>query len=202
MTTADTTEQLAKTASTTHPVHELLRRRWSPRAFSPEPVTPEQVATLFEAATWAASASNLQPWVFVYAHRADTADFERLLGCLAPANQTWAKDAALLVCTLARTTLPNGKPNEWARHDAGSANTTLWLQATALGLYAHPMAGFDADQTRAAFALPPDVEPVTFTSIGHLGSPDQLPEPNRSRELAPRTRKPVAEVAFAGMPVW
>ena len=153
---------------------------------------------LFEAASWAASSGNTQPWVFVYAHRSDETNFQRLLGCLNPANQAWAQHAAVLVLALARNTLPDGKPNAWARHDVGSATTTMLLQATAQGLYGHVMAGFDADKVRQEFNLPTDVEPVTFTTLGHLGTPDQLEEPNRTRETAPRTRKPVSEIAFAG----
>ena len=187
-----------KPAPTRHPVHALIRERWSPRAFSAQALTADEAATLFEAATWAASAGNGQPWRFVYAHRADETAFERLLGCLVPANQVWAKDAALLVLTLAQTTLPNGNPNAWARHDVGAATTTLLLQATAMGLHGHAMAGYDAEKTRTAFALPPDVEPVAFVALGHQGAPDQLAEPNLTRETAPRTRKPVSEVAFEG----
>ncbi len=159
------------------------------------------MATLFEAATWTASSSNSQPWVFGYAHRADEANFQRLLECLVPANQVWARHAAVLVVALARTTFPTGKPNAWARHDVGAATTTLLLQATAQGLSGHVMAGFEADHTRQAFALPPDVEPVTFTALGYQGSPEELEEPNRTREAAPRTRKPVSEIAFKGVPI-
>ncbi len=192
-----------KTAATTHPdVHALIRHRWSPRAFTDQPLPPATVDTLFEAASWAASASNHQPWRFVYAHRADEADFQRLLACLNPSNQTWAQHAAVLVLALAQTTLPTGKPNDWARHDVGAATTTLLLQATALGIYGHVMAGFDADKVRAAFALPPELTPVTFTALGYLGSADQLAEPNRTRELEPRTRKPIRDIAFAGKPTF
>jgi nitroreductase len=186
-----------KTAVTTRPdVLELIRRRWSPRAFSAQPVAPETLETLFEAATWAASSGNGQPWRFVYAHRADKVGFEQLFRLLVPANQTWAQHAAVLIVALAQTTLPNGKPNLWATHDVGAATATLLLQATALGVHGHVMGGFDAAKTREALALPDDVLPVTFTAIGYLGSPDQLEEPNRTRELAPRTRKPVSEIAI------
>lgn len=191
-----------KVASTTHSVHELIRRRWSPRSFTSQPITTEEVLTLFEAATWAASASNSQPWVFVYAHRADAANFQRLLDCLVPANQAWAQHAAVLVLALARTVQPNGKPNEWARHDVGAATTTLLLQATAMGLHGHVMGGFDADKTRQAFRLPPEVVPVTFAALGHQGAPENLEEPNRTRETASRTRKTVSEIAFVDVPTF
>ena len=191
-----------KPAPTAHPVHELIRSRWSPRAFTSQPISEEELMTLFEAATWAASSGNSQPWRFVYAHRADEANFQRLLSCLVPANQTWAKEAAVLVLALAQAMQPNGQPNLWARHDVGAATATLLLQATAQGLHGHVMAGFDADRTREAFALPADIEPVTFTALGHQGAPEQLEEPNRTRETEPRTRKPVSEVVFQGMPVF
>ncbi len=193
---------LTKTAPTAHPVHELIRQRWSPRAFTSQPVSADALATVFEAASWAASASNGQPWIFVFAHRADTADFERLLHSLVPPNQAWAKDAAVLVLALARTTNANGQPNKWAHHDVGAATTTLLLQATAQGLHGHVMAGFEAEKTRDVFALPAHIEPVTFIALGYQGAPELLAEPFLTRELAPRTRKPVSEIAFAGKPVF
>jgi nitroreductase len=201
MTSVETAIPPTKNAPTEHAVHPLLRARWSPRAFTPQALTDEELDTLFEAATWAPSSSNEQPWRFVYAHRHDEAAFQRLLDCLVPANQAWAKDAAVLVLSLARTTFAgSGKPNKWAWHDVGAATTSLLLQATAQGLHGHVMGGFDNEKTRAEFALPDDVEAVSFIALGHLGSPDQLEEPYRTREHGERKRKPVAEVTFAGQP--
>src|SRR6476661_4281016 len=110
-----------KTAATTYPVHELIRNRWSPRSFTDQPVSPEQVGQLFEAASWAASAMNLQPWRYIYAHRADTEAFEKLADCLVPGNQPWAPKAAVLVLALAKTQNDDGTPNGAALHDLGLA---------------------------------------------------------------------------------
>ncbi len=202
-TTVEQATPPTKTAPTEHAVHPLLRARWSPRAFTPQPLTDDELATILEAATWAPSASNEQPWLFVYAHRHDEAAFQRLLDCLVPANQAWAKDAAVLVMSLARTTMAGtGKPNKYAWHDVGAATTSALLQATALGLHGHVMAGFEAEKARTAFALPQEIDVVNFTALGHIGSPEQLEEPYRSREHTERKRKPLAEVTFAGQPTF
>ncbi len=192
-----------KVAPASSAVAELIRRRWSPRAFdATRPVAADTLHTLFEAASWAPSSSNEQPWLFAYAHRAD-AEFGKFLACLVPANQVWAKDAAVLVLALARTTTAaTGKPNAYAAHDTGAATTTLLLQATEMSLHGHVMAGFDKAKARVDFELPESVEPLTLIALGYLGDADALAEPLKGRELAPRTRKPVHEFAFQGKPVW
>ncbi|GGF07719.1 nitroreductase family protein [Hymenobacter cavernae] len=182
--------------TTSYPVHELIRQRWSPRAYAAQPVAPETLEQVLEAASWAFSAMNEQPWRYIYAHKSDTEAFNRLLSCLLPANQAWAKHAPVLMVSLVKTHYDNGQLNRTAMHDVGAANATLFLEATALGLHGHVLGGFDLARTREVFQLPEGLEPVVFIALGYVGTPDQLDEPFRTRESAPRHRKPLAEFAF------
>lgn len=185
-----------KHALTTFPVQETIRKRWSPRAFASYPVAPETLHQAFEAASWAASAMNEQPWRYIYAHHANQEVFQKMVDCLLPGNQPWAKNAPVLILALAKTHYDNGTPNGAALHDLGLANANLILEATALGLHGHFMGGFDAAKTREAFQLPENLQPVTFIALGYVGAAEQLEEPFLSREKAPRQRKPLSEIAF------
>jgi nitroreductase len=185
-----------KPAPTAYPVHELIRNRWSPRSFSAQPVEQEKLNQVFEAASWAFSAMNAQPWQYIYAHKADTKAFQKILDCLLPANQPWARNAAVLIVALAKTNYDNGQPNVAALHDLGAANATLMLEATALGLYGHLMGGFDREKTRQAFSLPEGLAPAVIIGLGYLGPAEQLEEPALSREKAARTRRPISEFVF------
>lgn len=178
-----------------HDVHELIRKRWSPRTFAPRPVEEETILTLLEAARWAASSSNGQPWRFIYATQAQADRFGKLFDCLSEGNQEWAGAAPVLILTLAKTRSErSGRPNRWALYDLGLAIGNLTTQATALDLYVRNMAGFSAEKARQHFALPDDIEPVTMIAVGYLGDLDQLPEDLKQRELASRERKPLAEL--------
>ncbi|GAA4371988.1 nitroreductase family protein [Hymenobacter koreensis] len=185
-----------KPATVTYPVHELIRNRWSPRAFADKPVSQETLEQVLEAASWAFSAMNEQPWRYIYAHKADTEAFNRILDCLVPANQAWAKHAPVLMISLVKTHYDNGQLNRTAMHDVGAANATLFLEATALDLHGHVMGGFDFAKTQEVFNLPPTLEPVAFLALGYVGQAEQLDEPFRSRETAARSRKPLADFAF------
>ena len=188
-----------KAAVTRYPVHPLIRERWSPRAFAGRQVDRETLGSLLEAARWTASCFNEQPWIFVVARKEDGPAFEQVLRCLTPGNQTWAQRAPVLLVSLARTTFAsNGQPNRHALHDVGAATAQLTLQATALGLAAHPMAGIDRDCIRAEFALPDDVEPVAGIAVGWPGDPETLPERLREREQAPRERKSLDAMVLGG----
>jgi nitroreductase len=188
----------ANPAVTDHPIHPLLEARWSPRAFAPTPLTAEQILSLLEAARWAASGGNVQPWSFVIVPRDDAPAFARLLGSLAEGNQVWAQHAPLLLLAVAHLEREPGKPNPYALYDLGQAVATLSVQATALGLRVHQMAGFDPEQARAAFAIPADYAPVTVIAVGVQGDPTTLPEQLYGRELAARTRKPLESFVFGG----
>lgn len=188
-----------KTAATDFPVHDLVAQRWSPRAFAERTVAREDLGSLFEAARWAASSYNEQPWRFVVATRDEPEAFEALASCLVPFNAAWAAQAPVLAFSLARTTFErNGKPNAHAWHDVGLALGNLTLEAQSRGLVLHQMAGFDAARAREVLGLPADVDPVAAFALGYAGEPDALPEEMREGERAPRTRKPLAELVHVG----
>jgi nitroreductase len=184
-------------ASRDYPVHPLLAERRSLRAFSPKTVEPEILGSLLEAARWAPSCANEQPWSFIVAGKDDKPEFERLLGCLIEFNLDWAQHAPVLILSVARMIFQStGKPNRHAFHDVGQAIASLTVQATASGLVVHQMAGFDVEKARREFAIPQDHEPVAVTAIGYPGSPADLPDKLRQKELAPRQRKALADFVF------
>ena len=188
-----------KPAETQFPLHDLLKRRWSPRAFSEQPVGPDIVLTLLEAARWAPSSSNEQPWRFVVATKQDPTDHDRLLACLLEGNRKWAYRAPVLMMSVARMDFEeDGRPNRHAFHDVGLATENLLLQATVLGLVAHPMAGFDIEKARADLKIPSGYEPVAMIAVGYPGELSVLPDYLQQRELKPRERKPLTEIAFSG----
>ena len=188
-----------KLAETQTPIHELIRRRWSPRAFADLPVEPAKLLTIFEAARWAASASNEQPWAFLVATQDDPKNFEAMAGVLVDFNRAWANKAPVLILTLAHTQFEkDGKPNRYSFYDLGQAAANLSLQATALGLATHSMAGFNVEAARERFAVPPGWEPVSVIALGYPGHPDSLTEKLRQRETAQRQRKPLNSFVFEG----
>src|SRR5216684_8538754 len=190
-----------KLAPTDPRVHELIRERWSPRAFSDREVSWQDLRVLFEAAEWAASSFNEQPWRFIVATRADQPNWNKLLECLVEANQTWARNAPVLMLTAAKRTFSQtGKPNYHALHDTGMALAHLMLQATFMGLAAHSMAGFHHDKSRAAFSIPEDYDLGAAVAVGYPGDPASLPPRLQAAEVAPRTRKPLSDFVFTG--VW
>jgi nitroreductase len=186
-------------AQTDHPVHDLIANRWSPYAFSDRSVPVEALRSLFEAARWAASSYNEQPWSYVMATQDDTANFEKVLSCLVEGNQTWAKRAPVLAigCTSLKFTR-NGQPNAAALHDLGQASANLALEAEARGLAVHQMIGILPDRAREIFQIPEGVQPLTGLAIGFPGDPTTLPEQIGSRDAGRRGRKPLAEFVFSG----
>src|SRR5262249_46860664 len=188
-----------KTATPNHRIHELLTRRWSPYAFSDRTVSEDDLKSLFEAARWAASSYNEQPWRYIVATKADADEFERLRAGRLGGTQPGAKAAPVraLGCTSLRFAL-NGKPNAAAVHDLGLASANLTLEATSRGLFVHQMIGIVPDKARALYRIPEDVQPLTALAIGYAAEPDSLPEKLRDRDLAPRQRKPLAEFVFTG----
>ena len=189
---------MEKPAPVDHPIHDLMRDRWSPRAFGSGSVTPEQVLSVLEAARWAPSCFNDQPWSFLVGFRGDET-WQGIHDCLVPANQAWAAAAPVLMLSMAHEMfVETGKPNRHARYDTGQAVAALALQATDLGLFVHQMGGFDADAARARFSIPPNQTPMAAIALGHAGDPDALPEAVAERERAPRERVPVSTFTFAG----
>jgi nitroreductase len=190
---------MEKLADTTYPIAPLLQQRWSPRAFADCPVKPEQLLCLLEAARWSASCANQQPWYFIVATREDTAEYTRLLSCLRENNQLWAARAPVLMVSVAKLAFDtNGQPNRYAFHDVGLAVANLIVQATALGLCVHQMAGFYPDKVRELYGVPDGFEPVAGIVLGYPGDPATLPEDLQQRELAPRVRKPLETFVFQG----
>lgn len=191
-----------KPAQTDHPINDLMRRRWSPRAFEEgRAVEREKILTMLEAARWAASCFNDQPRFFLVFDGSKAEALERARGCLAEGN-AWASKAPVLMLSVARDTFEqNGKPNRWAQHDTGLATENLLLEAVELGLAAHPMAGYDSQRARTEFEIPEGFTPIAMIAIGYpyRGSLDALDEKARAKELAPRERKPIGEMAFAGI---
>lgn len=188
-----------KIAATDHPVHALVANRWSPYAWAEVEVGDEDLAALFEAARWAPSSYNEQPWRWIVARRGDEAAFAMLLSTLVEGNQEWARHASVLAVGLAALRFDrNGKPNKAAHHDLGGAAAHLTFEATARGLSVHQMIGIEPERVRELYAVPEGVEPLTALAIGVAGEAAALPDKLRERETGPRTRKPLSELVFAG----
>jgi nitroreductase len=195
-TTPEAVEKL-KHAHDADGCHDLIRRRWSPRAFSDKEVTPAELKKVFEAARWAASSSNEQPWRFLVGRRGDET-YQKIFAGLVEFNQSWAKSAPVLILSVAKKTFTaKGQPNPYNLHDTGAAGANLALQATADGLHTHSMAGFDREQLRASFAIPSDYDIGAVTALGYFGDPATLPEHLLKMEVVPRQRKPLEEIVFS-----
>lgn len=176
---------------------EPILHRWSPRAYADKPVPAEDLKRGFEAARWAASSFNEQPWRFIVGRRGD-ATFQKILDALVPGNQAWAKDVPVLILSVARKHFAHsGQINRHSWHDTGAAMANFAVQITALGLHSHSMAGFDHEKAKAAFNIPDDFETVAVTAVGYQGDPDSLPEGPRKSEIAPRQRKDLKEIVFS-----
>ncbi|MBN1335388.1 MAG: nitroreductase family protein [Deltaproteobacteria bacterium] len=190
---------MEKPATADFPLLDAIARRWSPRAFADRPVDAALVRSCLEAARWAPSAMNGQPWVFLVASRQDANLHARAVDALAEGNRRWAAAAPVLIFVCANTAPAlGGKPNPYARHDIGIALGLFVVQATALGLGAHPMAGIRPEAVRAGWGLPEHVEPWTAIALGWPGDPASLPDDLRVREEAPRERQPQAAFVFGG----
>jgi nitroreductase len=188
-----------KDAETDHPIHDLLRRRWSPRAFLEKPIAEGDLLSLLEAARWSPSCINEQPWVYLIARRQDAGPFDEMASCLAESNQVWARRSSLLMIAAAKRTYSrDGKVNPVHLYDLGQSVAHLTVQATALGLYVHQMRGFNLDKTKEVYQVPDDYELASAIAIGYVAAAETLPGNLKDRELLPRQRKPVTEFTFAG----
>ena len=186
-------------AVTDYPVHDLIASRWSPYSFANRPVSDDDLRSLFEAARWAASSYNEQPWSYMVAKKEDADEFGRLLSCLVEANQVWAKAASVLALGISRLNFArNNNPNRAAIHDLGLAAGNLVLEATSRGLAVHQMIGILPDKARELYSVPEGHEPMTALAIGYAGDPMDLPEQFRPRDSARRPRKPLKEFIFGG----
>ena len=189
-----------KEARTEYDIDEVMKRRWSPRAFEDRAVEHEKIMTMLEAARWAPSCFNEQPWRFLVFDGTNPEALERARGCLVEGN-AWALKAPVLMLSTSRDNFAyNEKPNRTSQHDVGLATENLLLQAAELELAAHAMAGFDVERARREFNIPDGYTILAMIAIGYpyRGSLDDLDEKLRAKELAPRERKPISEIAFAG----
>jgi nitroreductase len=168
-----------KPAPTVAPIHDILRHRWSPRAFANRPVEREKLHSLFEAARWASSSYNAQPWYFIVATKDDPANYKKVLDCFVEFNQGWAGNAPAIAISIAHLTFDDGRANRHAFHDVGQAAANLALEAVAQGLQIHQMAGI-----------------VAGIAIGYEGDPESLTGQLKDRENAPRARKPLGSFVF------
>ena len=190
------TDQLS---ATQYPIEEVLRQRWSPIAFSDQAVEPEKLRSVLEGARWAASSYNEQPWSYIVATQDNPDEFSRLLECLAEGNQVWAKNAPVLMLSVAKLTFTfNGVENRHAFHDVGAASANLAIEAAAQGLFIHQMAGFDVPKAKETYGIPDGYDPVAAIALGYLGDPQILSESMQQRQSVPRTRKPLDQFVFTG----
>ena len=188
---------MSKEAVTDYPVHGLIAERWSPYGFDKRTVSQDDICSLLEAARWAASSYNEQPWSYIVATQDQTELFAKVLSCLVEPNQAWAKAApVLLLCCTSLNFSRNGKPNAAASHDLGLAAGNLCLEATSRGLSVHQMIGILPDQAREVFAIPEGVQAVTAMAIGYAADPANLPVELKDRDTSARQRKPLADFVF------
>jgi len=187
-----------KQAQPDHPIGDLIANRWSPAVFDPRPVPESDLLSLFEAARWAPSCFNEQPWRYLVAVRErDAAEFDRMLACLTEGNQKWARHAPVLALgAVSQRFARNDKPNRAAQHDLGLASATLSLEATRRGLCVHQMAGVRREEAAREYALPEGHEIVTALAIGYRGDPESADEALAERDRRPRTRRPLSAFVF------
>ncbi|MGQ0752733.1 MAG: nitroreductase family protein [Betaproteobacteria bacterium] len=186
-------------AITSVPIHDLMARRWSPRAYDrTRPVTREQLVTIMEAGRWAPSCNGDEPWRYLVWDRArDPEGWQTAFNCLTDSNKKWVQNVPLLMLSCAGSAFgATGKPNRWTQHDTGAASVSMALQALALGLIIHQMGGFDAERIRAAFAIPAEYTPMAMIAVGYQAEPDILDDETKAKELRPRARKALTERFF------
>lgn len=189
-------EEVAKNRHARYPVRSLFLKRWSPRAMSGEKIGVTELMTLFEAARWAPSSYNNQPWRFLYGLR-DTEEWSIYFDLLGAFNQKWAKDASALIMMVSKKTFDDGKPSRTHSFDAGAAWENLALQGSLLGLIVHAMQGFDYDRARRDLKIPDDFDLEAMAAVGKPGKKEHLPESIQKREF-PSTRKALSELVMRG----
>lgn len=192
---------LHKPATSAAPIHDLITKRWSCRAFDAnKPVSHDQVISLVEAARWAPSCFGDEPWRFIVWNRnRDATAWQKAFDCLVEWNQNWVKNAPVLALVVANSIFrKNGKPNAWGQYDSGAAAENFCLQAVSLGLMAHQMGGFDADRIRREFGVPEQFSCMAMIAVGYQGEETVLNDELKELELAPRERTPLGEHFFEG----
>jgi nitroreductase len=188
-----------KTAAPDYPIQQVLAERWSPYGFDDRPVSEADLRSLFEAARWAASSYNEQPWHYLVATKENDQEYNRLLHCLVEPNQAWAKAAPVLALGVVSLRFAkSNKDNRAAVHDLGLAAGNLLVEATARGLSVHQMVGILPDKAREVYQIPEGYEAWTAIAIGYKADPAKLPDALKERDLTPRPRKPLSQFVFTG----
>jgi nitroreductase len=192
---------IEKNAITQTPINELLASRWSGRSYdSTRDIDDKKIIALLEAARWAPSCYGDQPWRFIICNRAtNNQAWEDAFSCLAEGNQSWAKDAPLLILASAGSVMTrNGNPNRWGQYDTGAASMSLCLQATSMGMMVHQMGGFNEEKARKIFLVPEQYTPMAMMAVGYQLPLERIPDESKERELAERSRRPLSEIIFDG----
>lgn len=190
---------ITKEAGNKYPLNELIRKRWSPVGFSSREIEPEKIQSMFEAARWAPSSYNEQPWSFIFATKQNESVYNKILECLFDGNTPWAKNAPLLILGITSEVFGrNEKPNNHAEYDLGQAVANLSIQATADGLFLHQMAGFDPVKAKELFGVPNNHKVVVAVAAGYLAEEKDLPEAFAARDSGERKRKNLSEFVFSG----
>ncbi len=190
--------QMKKTANNHHTIHELIKSRWSPRMFSDRPISDEDMNSLFEAARWAASSNNLQPWRFMY-FRKGTEAYDQVFNCLAEFNQRWVGNAPVLILTAYKEKTPKGQENFHALHDLGLSVGNMSLQAEAMGIALHQMAGIDWRKMQEILKVPEGSHISTAIAAGHYGGDsEELEEDFKEMEYSERKRNPITTFVAEG----
>ena len=187
---------MEKKANTKYPIHELLAKRWSPRSFDlNKDITQDEINSLFEAARWAPSAYNLQPWSFIYGKRGyDT--FNKIIESLVPFNQMWTPNSSLLIMVCGNNITSEGNSNLTFAYDCGTAVANITFEASSRGLFVHQMSGFDPEKASSLFNLPSNIKPLVIIAVGYKDDAEKLHENLVALEKAPRERKPISEFVF------
>ncbi len=188
---------MKKPAITNLDIHPIIKNRWSPRSFSEKKVDPAKLRRIFEAARWAPSSFNEQPWRFIVGEKGDDS-WDKLYECMVKFNQDWAKSAAVLIMSIGKQSSSKGGTNKVYQYDVGQSMAYITFQAEAEGLVVHQMGGFSADKARELFSIPEDYVPLTMMALGYQDSPDSLEGDFVKMEKAPRVRKPFGELVFSG----
>jgi nitroreductase len=187
-----------KEAITRHPISEAARKRWSPRAFKDQPVEKEKLIGLLEAARWAASGGNAQPWRFIIGINHDET-WETIFHALDPGNQEWNKHVPVLMVAIGAKISPfDGNISPVFQYDAGQAVATLTLEAVHQGLHVHQMGGFSVEMVKEKFEIPDAFLAITVIAVGYIGDPETLSEKLKQRELQVRSRKNLEDIVFSG----
>ncbi|WP_348263467.1 nitroreductase family protein [Telmatobacter sp. DSM 110680] len=196
--TASEVHQMKYAQPSTEGVLPVILERWSPRAFADRDVSPADLKVIFEAARWAPSSFNEQPWRFIIGHR-NSETYKKIADALVPFNNAWATTAPVLILSVAKTRFShNDSPNNYALHDLGAADGFITLQAASMGIATHQMAGFDQAKAREAFAIPEVYAIGSVMAMGYQGEPSILGEHYQGQEQSPRGRKPLSEIVLSG----